>query len=707
MLKNFFRLNKLLFVIPLTTLMFCFNAPKGDDEKMQIIMTSVAKTLQFAHYSPKPINDAYSQEVYKDYLEVLDPAKRFFLQSDMEEFSKHKTKLDDYFLKGDLTFYKLTVDRLYKRVDEIDLLTQEIFKGQIDLNEDETMILEPKMKNHPDSKEDLKKEWKKYIKYNILREIEALNSKEETQRKKKDSVIANKLQDTIKLEVLSFEQKKQKATDEVKDLMSDVFRRFKKRKKMDWFTVYMNSYTEIFDPHSSYFSPTDKEDFDANFTGKLIGIGAQIQEKRGNLYVGPLVIGAPAWKSKQVDEGDKILKVKSKPGEPPVNVVGMLVDEAVRLIRGKEGTEVVLTLEKKDGTIKDVKLIREEVSIEDTFAKSIVVTSPKGTKYGFIHLPSFNADFEDAKGRNASDDVKAEILKLKKQGIKGIILDLRNNGGGSLTEVVDIMGLFMNSGPAVQVKSGRDNIEVLKNKLNEPIWDGPLLIMQSEASASASEILAGAVQDYGRGVILGAPTSYGKGTVQTFLPLNRFLSAKDDFGAIKITIQKFYRVTGNSTQLKGVSSDIVMEDFLSYAEVGERYQDYALPWDQIASTKFTKMNGINIPSLVKNSKARLQTNKNYQLLIESAKWRKDLDNEKEISLNYNKFAELAKSRKNQVEKFKTLSKYDNSLKFSQSPDEVARIKTDEVFAKKSENWIKSLKRDLHLEEAIHVISEMK
>lgn len=708
MIKKFFGVNKLLLMSSLGTLIFCFNSPQNDDEKMQTTMVSVGNTLSYLSYSPKPINDAYSQDVYKKYLENIDPMKRYFLQSDINEFSKSEKKLDDYLKAGDISFYKLTTDRLYQRVDQIDKITQDILSKPINLNEDEELILEPKIKKNPANDKELYSEWKKYIKYNILQEMQSLTDKEEAQKKKKDSVIAHKLPDTIKYVPLTMEQKKAKAISEVKDLTQDVFRRFKKRKKKDWFSIYMNAYTEVFDPHTNYFSPKDKEDFDSGFSGKIIGIGAQIAEKRGKLFIGPLVVGAPAWKSKLVNEGDEVLKVKSLPKEEAVNVVGMLVDEAVRLIRGAKGTEVTLTLKKKDGSIREVKLIREEVEIEDTFAKSIAITASNGKKYGFIYLPSFNADFEDPKGgRNASDDVKNEILKLKFQNIDGIILDLRNNGGGSLTEVVDIMGLFMNNGPVVQVKNGDGKIEVLKNKTNNPIWTGPLVLMQNELSASASEILAGAIKDYNRGIIIGAPHSFGKGTVQTFVPLNRFLSTEDDYGSIKLTIQKFYRISGKSTQLLGVKSDIVMDDYFTYDEIGEKYDDYALPWDQIKAAGYKTLEEPDYANIILKHQERIKTNKNYQLLVESAKWRQNLAKEEKISLKQDQFFDTMKKRKEYIKKFDVLTKFNNGLNFIQHPSEVERVKKDEVFATKSKNWIKNLKRDLYLQEAVEVISDMK
>lgn len=706
MFKNL-KLNTLLLFIPLTSLVFCFNSPKNDDEKMSTIMVSVKNTLSYLHYSPKTINDAYSKDVYKHYFEMVDSSKRYFLQSDMDEFAKHETKLDDYLNQGDLAFYKLTVDRLYQRVDQIDKITQDILSKPINLNEDETLILEPKIKKNAKNQAELSQEWKKYIKYNILQEMESLTAKEELQKEKKDSVQKFNLKDTIKLEILTPEAKRIKATAEVKDLVTDTFRRFKKRNKMDWFTVYMNAYTEVFDPHTNYYSPKNKEDFDTQFTGKVIGIGAIIQEKRGYLYLGALTIGAPAWKSKQLSEGDKILKVRSKPNLDAVNVVGMLSDEAVRLIRGEKGTKVTLTVEKKDKSIKEVTMIREEVAIEDTFARSIIINSADGKKYGLINLPSFNADFENAKGRNASDDIKNELLKLKPQNVDGIILDLRNNGGGSLTEVGDIMGLFMNAGPYVQVKDGNGKVQTLKNKTNAPLWTGPLIIMQNELSASASEILAGAMQDYGRAVTIGSPQSFGKGTVQTFVDLNRFLNTNDDFGSLKLTIQKFYRITGESTQRKGIESDIKMKDFYTYAEIGERYDDYALPWDKIPAAPYQAVNYFSVQALQKGIEARLQYNKNYQLIQESAQWKEKLDKEETISLEQSKFNAVMQARKAQIKKFKGLDKFNNGLKFTLNPDEAIREKTDEPFTKKTENWTKNLQRDLYLQEAVNVVAQMK
>ncbi|MCP1297993.1 carboxy terminal-processing peptidase [Chryseobacterium sp. S0630] len=701
MLKNF-RTVRLLLLLPLTFFVFGFRPPLNEEEKMQIIMVNTKNILSYLHYSPKPINDAYSKEVYKQYFESIDPTKTYFLQSDMDEFRKYETKLDDYLNTGDLTFYKLTVDKLYQRIDEIDKMTKDIFSKPINLEEDEILTLEPKLKNAPANKQQQYNEWRKYVKYNILQEIESMNRKSE-EKKKKDS---DNKENNSKPEVLSQDEKIKKATENVKDLLEEKFIRFRKRQKMDWFTVYINAYTHIFDPHTNYYSPQGKKDFDMDFKGKIIGIGAVIQEKKGNLYIGTLSIGAPAWKTKQLTEGDKILKIKSTPDTDPVNVVDMLSSEAIKLIRGEKGTPITLTVQKKDGTIQDVTIIREEISIEDTFAKSIIINA-SDKKYGLINLPKFNADFEDKDGRNASDDIKKEIIKLKEQNIQGIVLDLRGNSGGSLSEVGDIMGLFMDAGPYVQVKDGNGKITTLKNKNEAPIWNGPLVILQNELSASAAEILAGVMQDYGRAVIMGSPVSYGKGTVQVFVDLNRFLNTEEDFGSIKLTIQKYYRITGESTQRKGVSSDIQMKDIFSYADIGEKYDDYALAWDKIQGTSFNRQNFFNIQALQKVSADRIAKNDNYKLLLEYAQWKENLGKEKTVPLSIQKYSDLMKQRKTQDDKFKGLKTLESGLTFTMYPKDIEREKNDAAFKNKSEVWIKNLQKDLYLQEAINIVEDLE
>ncbi len=670
-------------------------------------MKTIGRTLQYIHFSPKAIDDSYSKEVFKTYMQSLDPMKRYFQEKDYQEFKKYELKLDDYLNNGDLTFYKLTTTRLFQRMDEVDKLSQKLLASPLNFKENEKLVVEPDDAVFAKSSSEYQNEWKKYIKYSVLQEVQSLNMKEEARKEKKDSINRIKGVDSITLKPTTTDAKISKSIAEVKSLMAESFRRSKKRMEIDWFTIYMNAYTEVFDPHTNYLSPKSKEDFDMMFGGRITGIGAIIQEKKGYLYLGSLTVGAPAWKSKQLNEGDKILKVKSAPNKDAVNVVGMLNDEAVRLIRGPKGTKVTLTVEKKDGSIRDVTMVREEVEIEDTFAKSIVIEDEAGKKYGYINLPSFNIEVGKENGRNASEDVRAELIKLKKQGVSGIILDLRNNGGGSLTEVGDILALFMPPSPYVQVKESGGKISTLKSKVPDIVWNGPLLLMQNELSASASEILAGAVSDYGRGVVLGSPQSYGKGTVQAFVDLNRFLGSSDDFGSLKLTIQKFYRITGESTQRKGVMADIPLKDIFSRSEIGERYSDYALPWDKIAPTQYTLYGKPNIAELKAATETRMKNDVQYKLIQEAAEWREQMDKEKEVPLQWDSFFSLMKSRKQKSESFKSLESYNNGLKFVSDAAELERIKKDEVFAKKQETWKKAIQRDVALKEAVLTVRNMK
>ena len=363
--------------------------------------------------------------------------------------------------------------------------------------------------------------------------------------------------------------------------MDDYFSFVKDLDREDWFSIYLNVIAERFDPHTSYFAPEEKEKFDVSMSGKFFGIGARLQKKNDYVEITELISGGPAWRNKELEAGDLILKVAQGNGQP-VDIGGMKLDEVVKKIKGPKGTEVRLTVKKVDGSVKVIKIVREEVEIEETYAKSSVVNKD-GNLFGVIYLPKFYIDFENKDSRDAAKDVALEVDRLKKQGVQGIALDLRDNGGGSLKTVIDIAGLFIEKGPVVQVKSAGKSKEVLSDTDSKIQWDGPLVIMINNFSASASEILAAAIQDYNRGIIIGSTQSYGKGTVQNVIDLNQFVrnNSMGDLGAFKMTTQKFYRINGGSTQLKGVSSDDVMPDKYSYIKIGERDADNAMPWDKI------------------------------------------------------------------------------------------------------------------------------
>ncbi|MDR1876885.1 MAG: carboxy terminal-processing peptidase [Flavobacteriaceae bacterium] len=690
----------------MSLLVFCFNASsQGDREKE--IFKRVRETLLYTSYAPKNLNEAYSKDVYKKYIEDLDPFKRYFLKSDIEEFEGYRNKMSEMFINSDVSFYHLTIDRLYKRIDETEVYVNEIFEGTpLTFTKDEYFISDEKKREFPSNQAQAKEYWKTYIKYSVLQEM--FNS-----QKTNDSLDDNNnAGDSDKEEKPKTRKEIQDdAVKKVKDNLAEYFRQIKLRKKSDLFSIFVNAYTEVFDIHTTYFSPKDKDNFNTTMSGKIIGIGATLQDIKGYPTIRELVIGGPAWKSKQIEAGDKILKVQQGKHGTPVSVVGMLLDDAIRLIRGEEGSIVVLTIEKKEGSAKIVTLVREEIEIQETFVRSAIITDDGGNRYGILYLPEFYVNLEsNSKGRDCSDDVKREINELKSQGIKGLIMDVRNNGGGSLSEVVDIAGLFVGKGPVVQVKDSNGKIKVLDSKEKEIVWDGALVIMTNELSASASEILAGAMQDYQRAVIVGPAQTYGKGTVQTMFPLDRFSLNDDKYGALKVTIQKFYRITGSSTQLKGVTSDIVISGLMSYSDIFEKSQEYALSWDQITPTQYTTWQGtpkIDYTYLKTKSGERLKGSAYISSIEAAGKWSKELEKISEIPLQYDKFMEEMNKRKKQGKVYEKETTFDAKLQVEAPAYELVKFKSDTVLKAKREDWYKGMKKDFNLKESINVLNDLR
>jgi carboxyl-terminal processing protease len=706
----------------MSLLVFCFNASQSNDTEKDILRL-VKKTLLYTSYSPKSFDDSYSKDVFKKYMGELDPFKRYFLQSDIDEFEQSELKMSKFFDNDDPSFYHLTIDHLYQRIDETQKYIDEIFKEPLDLNKEDYFIIDEKKRTYAKNEREAKEEWRRYIKYSILREIfntkngDSLSSDDDDPhsniQKIKDNpaVSTEKVADSLKNKTPKTDAEiKEDAVQKVKENLSEYFRRLKSRKKSDWFTVFVNSYTEVFDPHTQYFSPKEKEDFNTSMSGRLFGIGAQLSDKKGYATIVELIIGGPAWKSKKLDVGDKILKVQQEIDGKPVNIVDMPLDDAIRLIRGEEGTTVVLTIQKKDGSVKIISIVRAEIEIQDVFVRSAILTDENGDKYGMLYLPEFYIDMENNKGRDCSNDVKKEIEELKKQNIKGLIMDIRNNGGGSLSEVVDITGLFVGRGAVVQVKDSKGKITVLESKENEIAWDGPLVVMVNELSASASEILAGAMQDYHRAVIVGSPQTFGKGTVQTVYPLDKFNLSDNKYGALKVTVQKFYRITGSSTQLKGVNSDISIPDMFTYSDIYEKSQDYALPWDQITGTTYTPWAGIpviNYDYLKKQSAERLKGNSYITSIEEAGKWLKEQEKEYRISLKYDTFMNAMKRKREQSKKYEKETTFDAKISVDAPVYETAKFKIDTVLKAKREVWHKSMKKDFNLRESINVLNDMQ
>ncbi len=707
----------LLSFLSMSLLAFCFCKPMldTDEEREKLIVKNTRNTLTYLHYKPATVDDKFSENVFNKYLEYIDPSKRFLLQSDYDLFKKDYHNLDDYYKSENLGFYNSTVDTIYKRIAEAEKYSMDALSKPFDFNQKENFNIDYKTSKFAKDKNEAKDLWRKYLKYNVMLEI--ISMQDELKGQKKDTLDNSSSIKPVK-DPLADEKKKitkdtpfteveKMAREEVKDLISDYFRRIKQTKRENYFSIYMNSFTEQYDPHTTYFSPTSKEDFEFEMSGQMEGIGAKIQDKRGYATIAELIVGGPAWKSNKLEVGDKIIKVAQGKNGEAKNIVGMILSDAIRLIKGKKGTEVVLTIQKKDGSQQTISLIREVIESEEVFARSSVITDEKGDKYGIIYLPEFYTPMGKEGGRYPSDDIKKEIEILKKENIKGLVFDVRNNGGGSLEEVVKISGLFINQGPIVQVRRSDGMLKIHEDKDNSIAYDGPLVVMVNELSASASEIFAAAMQDYGRAVIVGSPQTFGKGTVQTILPLDR-QSGSDELGAIKLTIQKFYRVNGGSTQLKGVQSDIALVDQFTYEDISEASRPEALNWDQIKPLVIAKWpSAFDLAKIKANSKTRLANNAHLALMNESFKFIKSMEDVKEIPLNLEDYKTYRKTREDKIKKFEALDKYKNNFKFTMNQNDLATTKTDTVLKAKRNNWFKGMQKDFYLNEAVNVLRDIK
>lgn len=717
----------LLAIVVLSVTLFAFKMKSGVDsnpDKDKLLLELLTFVIEKGHYDPATIDDAFSKGIYKDYIQALDPSKRFFLQSDIDEFSKFETQLDDQLLNKDLTFFSLTYDRLMKRMEE----SKKIYKGVLDTPFDYTVdeSFNTDYEKAPYSKNvaELTERWRKQIKLSTLSSLtERLKIQENKGNVDKDSlssdseaenVIGDKI-DKVKTpdqadnsKPKTFVELEKETRDNAKKSLDEYFGFMNDLDRDDWFSVYINSITARFDPHTNYFAPEEKERFDVSMSGKLEGIGARLQKKNDFTEISELISGGPAWRGKQLEAGDLVMKVAQGNGQA-VDVVGMRLDDVVKKIKGPKGSEVRLTVKKVDGTIKIISIIRDIVEIEETYAKSSVVNK-NGLKYGVIYLPKFYIDFENRDGRDAGKDIALEVERLKKAGVNGIVLDVRDDGGGSLSTVVDIAGLFIEQGPIVQIKSAGRKKEVLFDRDKKIEWDGPLVIMVNSFSASASEILAAAIQDYKRGIIIGSKQTYGKGSVQNVIDLNQFVRSSEvgDLGALKTTTQKFYRINGGSTQLEGVSSDIVMPDRYAYLKMGERDIENAMPWDKIEAATYTVWDKTaNFNKAIVNSKKRIEQNPQFKLIEENAKWIDSRSEENTYSLNMEKFKMAQNAIEETAKKYKPISKYKNALQFASLPYEVVETTKDSILKEKRDRWHESLSKDVYVEEALNVLDDLQ
>jgi carboxyl-terminal processing protease len=566
------------------TLFFAFRSSGfgGKDillTKRQRLLAQVGAILEQLHYSPKKIDDAFSKEVFVKFLDQIDSDKSQFLQSDIDGFKKYENKIDDE-IHGEspIEFVPAVSTVFDQRIKEVMVLYKDILSKPFDFTKEETTVLDGSKLGYAKTPEELRERWRKKLKfYTLERYVDLLDQKEKN-KGKKDFVVKKD------------SELEKEAREKVLKLMSESYEHMQKTvKEDDRFNDFMNVITNLMDPHSDYFPPVEKRSFDERMSGRFYGIGATLTKDDYGVKIASVVPGGAAWKSGEIVVNDVITKVAQGKAEP-VDISGYETTDAVKIIRGDKGTEVRLTIKKQDGTIKVVSMMREEVVQDELFAKSAIIQNGK-EKIGYISLPDFYADFQDANGHRCSEDVAKEVVKLKNEHVDGIVIDIRNNGGGSLYEVVKMVGLFIKNGPVVQVKERSGKIDQDTWRDNDPsvLYDGPLAVMVNEMSASASEIFAGAIQDYKRGIIIGSTSTYGKGTVQRQIPFGTRTNFSDqtDLGMMTLTFQKFYRVNGGSTQLKGITPDVVLPDAYEFYKIREKDNPDALPWDHITKMDYT------------------------------------------------------------------------------------------------------------------------
>ncbi len=667
------------------------------NDKDKLLLDIITYILEKGHYAPKDINDDFSVSVFEDFIDVLDPTKRYFQAEDIRDFEQYKFQIDDQIKNTDISFFNLVHERYIQRMDEVKVIIKEVLDEPFDYTIEETMNSDYEKRPFTNSKSELKERWRKQLKFWTLNTFDS-KLKDEIQKKKDDP----------KYTSLSMKEVEKESREVTRKQLTEFFDFVDNLERKDRFVQFINTIVDKFDPHTAYFAPEDKDYFDRQISGRFEGIGARLQSEPEGAKITEIISGGPVWRGQLLEVGDQIIKV-GQADETAVNIVGMPLDDAVKLIKGPKGTTVNLTVRKVDGTIEEIAIVRDVVEIEESYAKSAKVIK-KDEKFGLIQLPGFYADFKDYADKNAASDVAKEIERLKEEGIEGLILDLRDNGGGSLRTAIDMAGLFIKDGPVVQVRASNNEKNVYDDKDERIQWDGPLVILVNEFSASASEILAAAMQDYKRAIIIGSNQTFGKGTVQTMYPLENVVHVNEygDLGAIKVTIQKFYRVNGESNQLEGVKSDVVIPDRYRYIVLGEKGQANALNWDKIEPAKYEVWDGyIDFEKTLEESNKRIASNPQIKLIEENAKWLKEQQDEMSMPLNYDLYKARDKESRAKSDYFKKLSEYDSKLTFESLKYEQELFTKDSVLREKRNRWHINLAKDVYVEEAINVLRDLK
>lgn len=718
-----FKLKVTALVLLISTSIFAFNK-KEEDDKPSTIGALVSSQLSFTkekvlgnilkgalenmHFVKKRIDDDLSEESFKMFLERIDYGKQFLLKSDVRELEAFEEKFDDELKDGNLAVITKASTILKARLKTVEDHVTKILKKPFDFTKDEKFETDSKKRDFVRTEQQLKDRWTKMLKLDVLSEYLDLkdeqDGKNQTKKKKKKS---KKKAKKSKEKKLSDKELEKKAREKIVKRYAKVFKRLKEEKKNDQLDKFYNSITRVYDPHTHYLIPEEKEDFDIDMSGKLEGIGALLREENSYIKVERIIPGSASWKGKELQAEDIILAV-GQGDDDPVDVVDMSLRDAVKLIRGKKGTTVKLTVKRADGTKKVIPIVRDEVIIEESYVKSSVIENKNlKVKVGYINVPKFYRDFEDPNGRNCSDDVRIELEKLKKKNIEGVILDLRNNGGGALEDARLMAGLFIKKGPIVQVKAHTGSKEVLKDVDGKIYFKKPVVVLVNRFSASASEIVAAALQDYGRAIIVGSgDQTHGKGTVQAVVNLDRYAGPMGrnyaPLGALKITIQMFYRINGGSTQFKGVQPDIVLPDPYAYMDTGERSLDYAIPYGEISKVDYKpwEERKYDLSKIAKKSKERVDGAKSFKHIVDSVKWYKARKEDSERSLKLKDMIAFRDEAFKKSEEFKneTINKEIIVSTFSKVRDDVEKETQTE--------FVEGLQKDPVIDEVLHIFKDV-
>ena len=697
-------------VVLMGGLFFAFNTFKPTTSESPALrhrklLSTIGHLLESEHYSPRKIDDQLSKDVFDAYLKALDPEKNLFTQKDIDSLKVFQKTIDDE-IHGAKIEFEPAVSNLYdRRYAESKIIFDSIIKQPFDYTIDDSLRIDNDSIAYPANEKERYNRWYKIVKYKCLERYASLIEDRANHLKKADTA---KVKSTDKFVVKSDSELEVDARNAIAKSYHKRFEQqektFNEEKKFD---LFLNAITGLMDPHTDYFAPIEKRSFTEQMSGVIYGIGAQLGSDDNGVKIASITPGGPAWKSGQLVVNDVITKI-AQANDEFVDIAGYEVTDAVKLIRGDLGTEVRLNVKKPDGSAKIVTLKREKIVLDEGYARSAVIT--KGNeKIGYILLPDFYADFDREEGARCSKDVAKEVEKLKAEKVNGIIIDVRYNGGGSLYEVVQMVGLFIDKGPVVQVRDKEGRSQVLSDETPGILYNGPLVVMVNEFSASASEIFAGAIQDYKRGIIVGSTSTYGKGTVQRNVAFGKPLDSlgiQTEYGAVKLTFQKFYRVTGSSTQKKGVESDVVLPDEYEFLKYREKDNPSALDWDVMHSAKFQPwVANYNIDKIASAAKSKIESDTNTVKFKKNLQWvSSQMEHPVYLSLDkytqYKKQVQAVIQQNEQMLKLKepmqvTALKADHD-KFYNNPD---KTKQDRYQA-----WLKMVAKDVQINESSKILS---